>query len=576
MHPYLLVVAVSVLACAACSGALLAHASRRRGIAAAIAQFACAYWGMCQLMLHLQADPTVALWIARAATLGWIFLGPLCLQAFIEVAGERNAWLRWTVRGLYALSAAGLALAVTTPWMIAEVRPAVWGWAVIPGPLFAPAATSDLAGAVLGVVMGQRARSRRTSAENLQWRSITIAIALPIALVAASELPLRLWGVPVPGVAPAALAPLAILALCLRGRLGRAALEPRQIADEMLAILPDGVALVGSDERIRVANASLGALCERPAKQLVGCRIDELLVPDPSTTERAELRTASGARVPVLMSSAPLRDPIAGTLGRVIAVRDLRELSDLRRQLVVSARLAAVGELAAGIAHEINNPLAFVRSNLSQLEGVWKEIRLLPGIGADAERLRDVDALFEETIEGVDRAAAIVRSVRSIAHAGSASRESTDLRPLIEDALHVASSQLRSRVNVLREFDEALPRVVCAPQQLRQVFLNLVINAAQAVEANGSVLVATRPDGPDHVIVSVGDDGCGIEPDVIDRIFDPFFTTKPVGVGTGLGLGIAHQIVSSHGGEIQVESSPGNGTVFRVRLPISLPEDQDA
>jgi two-component system NtrC family sensor kinase len=168
----------------------------------------------------------------------------------------------------------------------------------------------------------------------------------------------------------------------------------------------------------------------------------------------------------------------------------------------------------------------------------------------------------------VDRAAEIVRSVRAFAHAGSATRETTDLRPLLEDALHVASAQLRSRVNVLREYDERLPCVVCAPQQLRQVFLNLVVNAAQAVEAGGHVLVATRADG-DHVIVSVGDDGCGIEPELIDRIFDPFFTTKPIGEGTGLGLGIAHQIVRSHGGEIQVESTPGSGTVFRVRLPIA-------
>jgi signal transduction histidine kinase len=181
--------------------------------------------------------------------------------------------------------------------------------------------------------------------------------------------------------------------------------------------------------------------------------------------------------------------------------------------------------------------------------------------------------LFEESIEGVDRAAEIVRSVRSFAHVGSASRESTDLRPLLEDVLHVASGQLRSRVNVMREYDDALPRVLCAPQQLRQVFLNLIINAAQAVEPGGTVLVATRREG-DHVIVSVADDGCGIPPHLLDRIFDPFFTTKPVGVGTGLGLGIAHQIVTSHGGEIQVESTPGIGTVFRVRLPAAPPEDR--
>ena len=344
-----------------------------------------------------------------------------------------------------------------------------------------------------------------------------------------------------------------------------------RIAADILGILPDGVALLGADDRIRYANATLGHLCGRSVAELEGAPIDDLLVFQPDSPERAELRTSTGALLPVSVSAAALRNP-SGASGRLLVVRDLRELADLRRQLMVSARLAAVGELAAGIAHEINNPLAFVRSNLSQLEAIWKELRLLPAPPEHRELMRDVDALFEESIEGVDRAAEIVRSVRSFAHSGSASREPTDLRPLLEDVLHVASAQLRSRVNVLREYDDSLPRVVCAPQQLRQVFLNLIVNAAQAVEAGGTVLVATRPDG-DHVIVSVADDGCGIAPELIDRIFDPFFTTKPIGVGTGLGLGIAHQIVSSHGGEIQVESTPGRGTVFRVRLPAAPAED---
>jgi signal transduction histidine kinase len=274
------------------------------------------------------------------------------------------------------------------------------------------------------------------------------------------------------------------------------------------------------------------------------------------------------ALLSALAGAAIARLAIALRRHRPQAATHPRELAELRRQLITSARLAAVGELAAGIAHEINNPLAFVRSNLSQLESIWKELRLLPAAPEHAKLLQDVDALFEESIEGVDRAAEIVRSVKTFAHAGSAAREPTDLRPLLDDVLRVASGQLRSRVNVLREYDPHLLQVTCAPQQLRQVFLNLVVNAAQAVDAGGHVLVATRQDG-DQAIVSVGDDGCGISPDVIDRIFDPFFTTKPVGEGTGLGLGIAHQIVSSHGGSIEVESAPGRGTVFRVRLPVA-------
>jgi signal transduction histidine kinase len=572
LHPYLLVVAASVLACAACAGALIARAGSRRGLAPALALLACAYWGACQLFLHLHPDPATALWIARAATPGWIFLGPLCLQVFVDASGAREAWMRRAAPALFACAALGLALAIATPWVIADVRSTSWGWSIVPGPAFAAASLGNLASGLLGVVIGLRARAHRSASENREWRWISIAILAPVALISAIDVLLPLCGVPSPGLAPTAFAPLALLALWLLGRLGHSPLAPGKIATEMLEILPDGVALLGIDERIRIANPSLGKLCGRPAEELVGAAIGELLVADESQPERAELRTATGVALPVSVRSAPLTDPIGGALGRVIVVRDLREVADLRRQLITSARLAAVGELAAGIAHEINNPLAFVRSNLSQLEEIWKELRVLPRAAEHADLLGDVDALFEESIEGVDRAAEIVRSVRGFAHAGSARRELTDLRPLLEDVLHVASAQLRSRVNVLREFDDALPRVVCAPQQLRQVFLNLIVNAAQAVESGGHVLVATRPDG-DHVIVSVADDGCGIPPELIDRIFDPFFTTKPVGVGTGLGLGIAHQIVSSHGGEIQVESTPGTGTVFRVRLPVAPAED---
>jgi signal transduction histidine kinase len=567
VHPFLLLIAASVLACAACAGAMYTQAGNRPGpLAAALALCGAAYWGLCQLALHLSADPHTALWIARASAPGWIFLGPLCLQVFMNASGARARWLERTVWGLFALSAAGLATALGTPWVIEDLRPASWGYGIVPGPLFVAVSGPNLIGAALGVAIGRRARTRLSDAENRQRRWISAAIVVPVVLISATDVLFPILGVLFPGLAPASFAPLAVLALWLRVRIGHSPLEPGQVAHEILGILPDGVALLGTDERIRLANRGLGKLCGCASERLEGVAIGELLTWDAEDSERAELCAAAGQTMPVSVSSAPLLDPIGGALGRVLVVRDLREVADLRSRLVTSARLAAVGELAAGIAHEINNPLAFVRSNLSQLEEIWKHLRPDDRDAAHRDRVHDVDELIEESIEGVDRAAEIVRSVKSFAHAGSASRERTDLRPLLEDVLHVASAQLRSRVTVQREYDDALPPVVCAPQQLRQVFLNLVVNAAQAVESGGHVLVATRTDG-DDVIVSVADDGCGIAPELIDRIFDPFFTTKAVGEGTGLGLGIAHQIVTSHGGEIQVESTPGQGTVFRVRLP---------
>ena len=145
-------------------------------------------------------------------------------------------------------------------------------------------------------------------------------------------------------------------------------------------------------------------------------------------------------------------------------------------------------------------------------------------------------------------------------------REPTDLNQLLEDVLHMAAAQLRGRARVERYYVE-LPAVRCVPQELKQVFLNLIVNAGQAIADGGTIRIATETRGG-FVTVRVEDDGCGIAPENLERIFDPFFTTKRVGEGTGLGLGIAYHIVRSHGGEIRVDSELGRGSRFRVKLPV--------
>jgi two-component system NtrC family sensor kinase len=173
--------------------------------------------------------------------------------------------------------------------------------------------------------------------------------------------------------------------------------------------------------------------------------------------------------------------------------------------------------------------------------------------------------MLDESLVGTDRAAEIVRGVRRFTHAGFASRELADLNALVEDTLAMLRAQARSAVI---EFEPgAIPSVPCEPQQMRGVFLNLINNAVQAVDENGRVRVVTQSEG-DDVVVEVSDSGCGIEAATLDRIFDPFFTTKQVGEGTGLGLAIAWHVVAAHGGRIEVRSAPGNGSCFRVRLPV--------
>jgi signal transduction histidine kinase len=276
------------------------------------------------------------------------------------------------------------------------------------------------------------------------------------------------------------------------------------------------------------------------------------------------------------MKSSELCDRQGNALGMVLAVRDVREVEDLRTRVILSARLAAVGELAAGVAHEINNPIAFVRSNLSQLQADWKTL-----CGSLEDPIRDLDLaevaeegneLIDESIDGVDRAAEIVRGIRNFSHADGGDRDSTNLNQMIEDVLYMATSQMQSDVTIERYY-VALPPVQCTPQELKQVFLNLIVNAGHAVVNGGTIRIRTETDG-NWVVAHIEDDGDGIPPEIIDRIFDPFFTTRSVGEGTGLGLGIAYQITKSHGGEITVDSAPGEGACFHVRLPGLPPETE--
>ena len=244
-------------------------------------------------------------------------------------------------------------------------------------------------------------------------------------------------------------------------------------------------------------------------------------------------------------------------------------MAALRNRLVLSGRLAAVGQLAAGIAHEMANPLAFVHANLGQMRQHWESVGvLLEKAGAERQGghlLGEGEEILDETLEGVERATAIVREVRGLAHGGRRDRRPADVVELLEGVLRLTAPQLRERARVEKELG-AVPLVWGAPQELQQVFLNLVMNAAQAVGTGGTIQLRTESAGG-RVVVHVEDDGAGIDPGIRDRIFDPFFTTKAVGEGSGLGLGIALGIVRSHGGEIRVDSEPGRGTRFSVHLP---------
>jgi two-component system, NtrC family, sensor kinase len=266
----------------------------------------------------------------------------------------------------------------------------------------------------------------------------------------------------------------------------------------------------------------------------------------------------------------------------------IRKLEEAHNQLLQSEKLASIGQLAAGVAHEINNPIGFVNSNLGTLknyadqllglldEYAKSEAELSPETIqrlAQARQVADIDfvredmaALIAESMDGAGRVRRIVQDLRDFSRPGDSEWTSIDLHTCIDSTLNVVWNEIKFKADVVRDYGQ-LPPVECLPFQLNQVFLNLLVNAAHAIPERGTITIRTSCDG-DHACVAITDTGTGMAPEVRDRIFDPFFTTKPVGKGTGLGLSVAYGIVDKHNGRIEVDSAPDQGTTFTIRLPL--------
>jgi PAS domain S-box-containing protein len=357
-------------------------------------------------------------------------------------------------------------------------------------------------------------------------------------------------------------------------------LAPGAFTREILETLRDGVALLHPDGRIRTCNEGLARLVGNAAEQLRDAPIADFLpeLPPAGEAEFSErgfaLAPASGETIPVSVSSSLLRSPEGSPVGRVLAIRDLREVTALRGRLITSGRLAVVGELAAGIAQEIASPVTSVRSNLVELRHHWQAFADAAEKASDALEFETLigegEELIEESVEGVDRVASIVRDVGAFSDAERGRFQRVDLNEILDHAVGVAV--LSFSVGVERCYAE-LPAVHCDPHQIKQVFLNLLLNALQAVGDCGNIRLVTQARGG-WAEVRVEDNGPGIPEDVIDRVFDPFFTTRPTGEGLGLGLAQCYQTLLRHGGEISVSSKPGLGASFEVRLP-AAPDRED-
>ena len=321
------------------------------------------------------------------------------------------------------------------------------------------------------------------------------------------------------------------------------------------------------------------------------------------------VRRADGSVVPIGISCSPLHDADGTKLGAVAVFQDLTEIQQLQSQVHQTEKMASIGQLAAGVAHEINNPMGFIHANLFQmaeyvadLRRLWEPVEALREAAergdpeetrraaehlASASREADIEFLLgdlakaiRESQEGSERIRHIVQDLREFSHHDPAERIMADVNQCLDSTANIVWPMMKHLVVLERDYAD-LPSILCYPMQLKQVFMNLLVNAFQAIEERaheagepGCIRLATCV-GEDGVSVTVSDNGVGIAGDHVDRIFEPFFTTKRVGSGTGLGLSTSYSIVRRHGGALTVESKPGEGSVFELFLPLAGPGADD-
>jgi two-component system NtrC family sensor kinase len=270
------------------------------------------------------------------------------------------------------------------------------------------------------------------------------------------------------------------------------------------------------------------------------------------------------------------------------------KLSDAQDKLVQSEKLASIGQLAAGVAHEINNPIGFIFSNFGALEkylaqlfdmlSAYEQAEAALAGTAWATKLKelrddieldflkeDIPSLMAESKDGIQRVRKIVQDLKDFSRVDARQEwEWVNLHTGIDSTLNIVNNEIKYKADVVKEYG-TLPEVECLPSELNQVFMNLLVNAAHAISAErGTITIRTGTEG-ENAWVEIADNGCGIKPENLKRIFDPFFTTKPVGKGTGLGLSLSYGIIKKHGGRIDLSSEVGRGTTFRIVVPIKRP-----
>ncbi|MCO8165611.1 ATP-binding protein [Pseudomonas sp. 21LCFQ010] len=422
----------------------------------------------------------------------------------------------------------------------------------------------------------------------------------------------------------------------------------RETLESMLKAINMGVLLVDKEYKILFSNHFMSINSGRPAEALLGHTLFEAFPELPERWTRQKINSVFtlqnfaftswqqrphlfnfGSTRPISGSVRhmyqnctffPVQDADGGSLGVGLAISDatdaaarqlelaqlnelleteksaqaclIARLEEAQAQLLQSEKMAAIGQLAAGVAHEINNPIGFVSSNVNSLSGYLADLFALidayelacdvsndqnhPELAmlrdkTDYKFLRqDIDDLLVESIDGLDRVNRIVKDLREFSHVDSCEWQLADLHKGLDSTLNVIWNEIKFKAQVIKYYGDIEP-IECMGSQINQVFMNLIINASHAVGAHGEIIISSGREG-NGVFIEVADNGHGIPADIQNRIFEPFFTTKPVGMGSGLGLSLSYNIVVKHHGKLTVESEPGRGSCFRIWLPLRQPQ----
>ena len=382
----------------------------------------------------------------------------------------------------------------------------------------------------------------------------------------------------------------------------------------------DGIVLIDNSGKVSFWNPAAESLFGYPSGEALGRELHNLIVPE---AYRAKFKEGlqdfrmsgkgniigktlelyackkDGSEIPVEISVSALQvreDWYAAGIIRDITDRKKAE-EDLKRSqktILQQEKMASIGQLAAGVAHEINNPTGFVNSNLHTLEKYMARITefleaqtkavetiedksLNDELSAKRKKLKidyitdDIKELIQESLDGTDRIKNIVANLKGFARVEDAETKSININECLDATINIVWNELKYKCTLNKEYGD-LPPTLCYPQQLSQVFVNLLVNASHAIEKQGEITISTRNNNGTNFI-SISDTGSGIPEDKVKRIFEPFFTTKEVGKGTGLGLSIAYDIIKKHSGSITVDSEEGNGTTFNIELPVA--EEQE-